>query len=167
MAFSTLGLLTSSRRNFCSKSYHHIIISLYHHVIIIIPSYPYFIISSYQHTTISSYHHIIIWQDEKSTCHFFVNSADRPGIWSNCNQIRLNPGTNRPNSPKNGMQNFRTSNGSTIARIAPISTIGGKRSRRPDLFFRKFPRHRKLFRVIIVVIVVVAVVVSWVVWGTR
>ena len=29
-------------------------------------------------------------KQEKSTCHFLMNWADRPGIWSNCNQIRLN-----------------------------------------------------------------------------
>ena len=72
-------------------SYHHIIISSYHHIIL--SSYHIIIISSYHHIIVSSYHHSIIWQDQKYTCHFLVNSADRPGIWSNCNQIRLNPGT--------------------------------------------------------------------------
>ena len=39
----------------------------------------------------------------------------------------------------------QTSNGSKIARIAPISTIFGRnRSRRPKLFFPKFSRHRNL-----------------------
>ena len=46
------------------------------------------------------------------------------------------------------MRNFRTSNGSKIARMAPISTIfSRKRSRRPDLFFRKFLHDQKIFRV--------------------
>ena len=41
----------------------------------------------------------------------------------------------------------QTSNGSKLARIAPISTIFGRnRSRRPELFFRKFSRRRN-FRV--------------------
>ena len=81
------------------SSYHHITMASYHHIIIsscrhtIISSYHHIIISSYHHTIISSYHHIITWPDEKSICHFLVNSADRPGIWSNCNQSRLNPGT--------------------------------------------------------------------------
>ena len=49
----------------------------------------------------------------------------------------------RPNLPKNGVQKFWTSNGSKIARIAPISTIFGRnRSRRPKLFFPKFQRRR-------------------------
>ena len=30
---------------------------------------------------------------KKSTCHFLVNSADRPRIWTNRNQMRPNPGT--------------------------------------------------------------------------
>ena len=30
---------------------------------------------------------------EKCTCHFLSNSADRPEIWANHNQIRANPGT--------------------------------------------------------------------------
>jgi len=108
-------------------SHHHIIISSYHHII-----------SSYQHTITSSCHHTIIWQDEKSTCHFWGNSADRPGIWSNCNQNTPKSWDDRPNSPKSGMQNFRTSNGSKIARMAPISTIFCRnRPRRPDLDFEK------------------------------
>ena len=44
-------------------------------------------------------------------------------------------------------ENFRISNGSKIARIAPISTILGRnRSQRPKLFFPKFSRRRN-FRV--------------------
>ena len=31
--------------------------------------------------------------NEKSTCHFLANSAERPRIYANRNQIRLNPGT--------------------------------------------------------------------------
>ena len=46
------------------------------------------------------------------------------------------------------MRNFRTSNGLKIARLAPILTIFGRnRSRRHDLFFPKFLRDRKIFRV--------------------
>ena len=100
-------IIISSYRHIIISSYHHIIVSSYHHIVIpshhqiiissyhhtIISSYHHIIISSYHHTIISSYHHIITWQDEKSICHFLVNSADRPGIWSNCNQSRLNPGT--------------------------------------------------------------------------
>ena len=92
-------VIISSYHHITMASYHHIIMSSCHHIIMssyhhtIISSYHHTIISSYHHTIISSYHHIITWQDEKSICHFLVNSADRPGIWSNCNQSRLNPGT--------------------------------------------------------------------------
>ena len=50
----------------------------------------------------------------------------------------------RPNSPKNGVRNFRTSNDSKIARMAPISTIFGRNwLRRPKLSFQKYLRGRK------------------------
>ena len=45
----------------------------------------------------------------------------------------------RLSSPKNGMRIFKSSNGSKIARIAPILTIfGWNRSRQPNLFFQNF-----------------------------
>ena len=37
--------------------------------------------------------HLLCSNHEKCTCHFLVNSADRPRIWANHNQIRANPGT--------------------------------------------------------------------------
>ena len=37
--------------------------------------------------------HLLCSNHEKCTCHFLVNSADRPRIWANLNQIRANPGT--------------------------------------------------------------------------
>ena len=37
--------------------------------------------------------HLLRSIHEKCTCHFLVNSADRPRIWANHNQIRANPGT--------------------------------------------------------------------------
>ena len=35
----------------------------------------------------------LLFETKKSTCHFLVNSADRPGICANRNQIRTNLGT--------------------------------------------------------------------------
>ena len=50
--------------------------------------------SSYTtYVTLYSARHIVILHDEKSTCNFWANSAERPGICANRNQIRLNPGT--------------------------------------------------------------------------
>ena len=47
---------------------------------------------NYYHITISSHHnHGPTFQN--FTRHFLVNSADRPGIYANPNQIRANPGT--------------------------------------------------------------------------
>ena len=90
-SYDSYDHIISSYHIIIISSYHHIIITSYHHIIL--SSYHHIIISSYHHLIVSSYHHSIIWQDQKYTCHFLVNSADRPGIWSNCNQIRLNPET--------------------------------------------------------------------------
>ena len=148
--------------NFFVSSYHHTIISSYHHIIIsslssyhhiIISSYHHITISSFHHTIILSYHHIIIssYQQpdfpEKRTRHFSKNLDKRPGERTFRKGFRYKSRDDRPNSPKSGMWISKTSNGSKIARIAPISTIfGWNRSRRPKLCFQKFSRRRKKIR---------------------
>ena len=84
---------------------------------------------------------------EKRTHHFSKNLDKRPGESSIRKGFRYKSRDDRPNSPKSGMWIFKTSNGSKIARIAPISTIFGRnRSRRPELFFfRNFRAVEKNF----------------------
>ena len=146
-------IIISSYHHIIISSYHHIIISAYHHIIIssyhhiIISSYHHIINSSYRHSIISSYHHIITWQDEKSICHFLVNSADRPGIWSNCNQKSPKSWDDWPNSAKSGariFQNFKRlknrEDGSDFDDLL-TKTIASLRTE-----FSKFSRRRKIFR---------------------
>ena len=131
--------------------HHHIIISSYHHCHhILISSYHHITISSFHHTIILSYHHTIIssYQQpdfpEKRTRHFSKNLDKRPGERTFRKGFRYK-WDDRPNSPKSGMLISKTSNGSKIARIAPISTIFGRnRSHRPELFFQ-FLRWLELF----------------------
>ena len=95
--------------------------------------------------------HLLLHDHQKSTCHFLVNSADRPGIIPDCGGLWSESRDDRLNSPKSGVS---ASNGQKIARIAPILTIFGRnRSRRPKPFFyrnfrvvKKFSRRRKLLR---------------------
>ena len=128
------------------SSYHLIIISSYH--LMMKSSYHLIITSSYHLIIISSYHQIMSEQPKfpkKSTRHFSKNLDKRPGICANHNQIRLNLGTISRIRQKVAWE-FQTSNGSKIARLAPILTIFGRnRSRRPDLVFQKFSRRRKYF----------------------
>ena len=92
--------------------------------------------------------HLLGSNHEKCTCHFSANSADRPGICANYDMEPPNPGTIGWIRQKSGVWFSKTSNGSKIARIAPILTIFGRnRSRRPKHFFPKFSRRRKNFRV--------------------
>ena len=92
--------------------------------------------------------HSLCSNHEKSTCHFLVNSADRPRICANPISDSRKSRDDRPNSPKSGVSIFQTSNGLKIARIAPIWTIFGRnRSRRPNLNFRKFSYPQKISRV--------------------
>ena len=75
-----------------------------------------------------------------------MNLDKRPGESSFRKGFRYKSWDDRPNSPKSGMWIFKTSNGSKIARIAPILTILGRnRSQRPDLVFENFCAVEKIF----------------------
>ena len=77
--------------------------------------------------------HFVCSTHQQSTCHFLVNSADRPGIIPDWGGLWSESRDDRLNSPKSGGS---ASNGQKLARIAPILTIFGRnRSRRPKLFF--------------------------------
>ena len=66
-----------------------------------------------------------------------------PGKVRFVKRFRYKSRDDRPKSPKSGMWIFKTSNGSKIARVAPISTIFGRnQSRRPKLFFQTISRRR-------------------------
>ena len=84
---------------------------------------------------------------EKPTHHFLKNLDKRPGERSICKGFRYKSWDDRLNSPKSGTRIFQPSNGSKIARMAPISTIFWRnRSRRSKFLFSKILHRRKNFR---------------------
>ena len=78
--------------------------------------------------------------------HFLANSADRPEICATMGGIMQWILGRSAEFAQKWLVNFQFSNGSKIARMAPISMIFGQNwSRRSKFFFPKFSRGRKKF----------------------
>ena len=127
-------------------SYHRIIIS-YHHHIIIASHHCIITISHHQDTVVIQTHDQKIPKFQNFTRHFLANSADRPEICDTIGGIMQWISGRSTEFAQKWLVNFQTSNGSKIARIAPMLTILGRnRSRRSVLVFQKISRHQN-FRV--------------------